>query len=106
MRIGINVSWMTPGYVGGMEWYVRNLIDQLGAIDSEHTYVLVTAPNNNHTFRAPNKRWKKVVYFGHENTPMTYRVWLSAPVQRSKAYRAARWIYRRLQNLRANVWRG
>jgi glycosyltransferase involved in cell wall biosynthesis len=106
MRIGINVSWMTPGHVGGMEWYVRNLIDQLGVIDATNTYVLVTAPNNAHTFHLPNKRWKKVVYFGYENTPINYRVSLSAPVQRSKAYRAARWVYRRLKNLGVNPWRG
>src|SRR5689334_21670661 len=106
MRIGINVSWMTPGHVGGMEWYVRNLIDQLGTIDTQNTYVLVAAPNNAYTFQMPNSRWKKVVYFGYENSPITYRVLLSAPVRRSAIYRIARWLYRRLRNLGAHTWHG
>jgi glycosyltransferase involved in cell wall biosynthesis len=74
MRIGINASWMTPGHVGGMEWYVRNLVAQLGAIDQDHDYVLVTAPNNQATFQLPSPRWKKVVYAGHENSPTVFRV--------------------------------
>jgi glycosyltransferase involved in cell wall biosynthesis len=106
MKIGINVTWMTPGHVGGMEWYVRNLIDQLGMIDPDNKYVLVTAPNNANTFRRPSKNWKKVVYFGYENAPMNYRVSLVALQQRSKAYKVARWIYHRLRLMNANIWRG
>lgn len=106
MRIGVNVSWMTPGQVGGMEWYVRNLIDQLGSLDRVNSYVLVTAPNNASTFRLPNPRWEKVVYAGYENSPISYRVLLTAPVRRSRAYRAARWLYHRAKNLGAHTWRG
>jgi glycosyltransferase involved in cell wall biosynthesis len=74
MKIGINASWMTPGHVGGMEWYVRNLVEQLGTIDQENDYVLVTAPNNQRTFQLPSPRWKKVVYAGHDNSPTMFRV--------------------------------
>ena len=35
-RIGINVSWMAPGQAGGMEWYVRNLVRELAALDDRH----------------------------------------------------------------------
>ncbi len=74
MKIGINASWMTPGAAGGHEWYLRNLIEQLAAIDRENHYVLVTGPNNYKTFKLPGPNWSTVVYAGTENTPDNY-IW-------------------------------
>ena len=105
MKIGINVSWMTPGQAGGMEWYVRNLIDQLGIIDQNNHYVLVTGPNNYRTFRLPSPRWKMVVYWGHENSPMTYRVSPDVPSQPTQRFSSLWRLYRRLKNLPTKTWR-
>lgn len=78
-RIGVNVSWMTPGQAGGMEWYVRNLIAELGALDGDHEYVLVTSPHNDRTFPLPSARWRRIVYAGQESSPHAYVVSPDAP---------------------------
>src|SRR6267142_503374 len=104
MKIGINVSWMTPGQAGGMEWYVRNVISQLGAIDQKNEYVLVTAPNNHRTFSLPSARWRKLVYAGQENSPTIYRVVQGTPGPRRLP--RLRRLYRRLRSLNARQWTG
>jgi glycosyltransferase involved in cell wall biosynthesis len=101
MRIGINASWMTPGQAGGMEWYVRNLIQQLGVIDRENEYVLVTAPNNHRTFPLPSPRWTKRVYAGHENSPIMYRIAPGAPGPSRRRFRSLRRLHRYLNWFRA-----
>jgi hypothetical protein len=78
-RIGINVSWMSPGQAGGMEWYVRNLIRELAAIDDRHEWVVVTSPANGHLFDVPRRRWTKIAYSGDENAPLSYAVLLPDP---------------------------
>jgi glycosyltransferase involved in cell wall biosynthesis len=106
MKIGINVSWMTPGRAGGMEWYVRNLISQLGAIDQKNEYVLVTAPNNHRTFSLPSARWKKVAYAGQENSPTVYRVVQGSVAPGPRRLPRLRRLYRRLRTLSARPWTG
>ena len=101
MRIGINASWMTPGQAGGMEWYVRNLIQQLGVLDRENEYVLVTAPNNHRTFPLPSLRWTKRVYAGHENSPIMYRVAPGASGPSRGHFRSLRRLHRYLDRFRA-----
>jgi hypothetical protein len=105
MKIGINVSWLTPGAAGGMEWYVRCLIEQLARLDRANDYLLVTAPNNDHTFARPGRRWDKVVYYGQENGPNVFR---ELPYMR----RGPRWwaatarqVYRRLKGTYTPGWR-
>lgn len=73
MKIAINVSWMTPGKAGGMEWYVRALVDELAVIDESNEYVLITSPLNDHTFSVASNKWKKLQYFGEETNPVSYR---------------------------------
>src|SRR5439155_22712590 len=101
-RIGINVSWMTPGQAGGMEWYVRNLIRELGALDDRHEWVVVTSPANWHLFAVPGARWTKIAYGGEENAPTAYtlmlpnrlpglRGWLRRAVAWLRAPRMRRW---------------
>jgi glycosyltransferase involved in cell wall biosynthesis len=74
MRIGINVSWMAPGQAGGMEWYVRNLIRELGALDDRHEWVVVTSTENWHLFELPRRGWTKIAYVGDDHSPFSYVV--------------------------------
>jgi glycosyltransferase involved in cell wall biosynthesis len=115
-RIGINVSWMSPGQAGGMEWYVRNLIRELAAIDDRHEWVVVTSPANWHLFDVPPQRWTKIAYGGDENSPASYTVLLpSRPstlrerlrhtLARLRAPRLQRAIAR-LRAPRMRRWRG
>ena len=63
---------MAPGQAGGMEWYARNLIRELGALDNCHKWVLVTSPANWHLFEVPRRRWTKIAYIGDENSPASF----------------------------------
>lgn len=73
MKIAVNVSWMAPGKAGGMEWYVRALIDELAMIDDKNNYLLITSHLNDHTFEVDSPRWEKLAYFGDETNPVSYR---------------------------------
>ncbi len=106
MKIGINLSWLTPGMAGGMEWYIRCLIDQLARLDRENDYLLVTACNNDHTFARPGRRWDKVVYHGSENTPNVYREQPEIADERPWWYSVARQAYHRLKGTYVKGWQG
>ncbi|WFN36777.1 glycosyltransferase family 4 protein [Methanomicrobium antiquum] len=56
MKIGINLIPLRPGKNGGMEVYLRNLLEQLFLIDNVNQYYLITAPYNDSTlnYSAPN----------------------------------------------------
>lgn len=73
MKIAVNVSWMMPGQAGGMEWYVRALLDELAVLDSKNDYLLITAPMNDSTFTVLPEKWERLVYQGGETNPMAYR---------------------------------
>jgi glycosyltransferase involved in cell wall biosynthesis len=106
MKIGINVSWMTPGAAGGMEWYVRCLVAELARLDKDNDYLLVTAPNNQHTFSPPGPRWEKVVYCGAENAPEVYRGLPPAAPEVRHWYTPLSRMYRRWQRARKGEWHG
>lgn len=57
-----------------MEWYVRNLLQELEHLDRRHHYVLVTSPDNEHLFVPRSRRWKKITYAGHECAPESFAV--------------------------------
>lgn len=103
-RIGINVSWMTPGQAGGMEWYIRNLIRELAALDDRHEWVVVTSPANWHIFEVPRARWKKIAYSGDESSPVSYAVLVPGrpPSAHDRLRRAMAW----LRNPRMRRWHG
>jgi glycosyltransferase involved in cell wall biosynthesis len=104
MKIGINVSWMTPGAAGGMEWYVRCLLDQLARLDRANDYLLVTGPANDRTFARPGRRWDKVVYHGQENAPSVYRE-LPEVLPKPPWWReAAKHVYHRLRCTYVKRW--
>jgi glycosyltransferase involved in cell wall biosynthesis len=96
LRIGINVSWMAPGQTGGMEWYVRNLLRELGALDQRHEWTVVTSPANWHLFELPARRWRKIAYAGEDHEPFSYVVRMPAapPTLRDRARRLLRWLRR------------
>jgi glycosyltransferase involved in cell wall biosynthesis len=106
MKIGINISWVTPGAAGGMEWYVRCLVSELAKLDRDNDYLLVTAPNNQHTFTAPGPRWEKVVYCGAENAPEVYRGLPAVPRPARRWYTPLSRVYRRWQQARKGEWHG
>jgi glycosyltransferase involved in cell wall biosynthesis len=106
MKIGINVSYMWPGATGGMEWYVRCLIDQLARLDRDNDYVIVTGPPNDATFHPPGRRWAKVLYRGTENAPQVY--WGRPAVHQPPRpwYAGARDLYRRARGRHVPGWDG
>jgi glycosyltransferase involved in cell wall biosynthesis len=104
MKIGINVSWMTPGAAGGMEWYVRCLIDQLARLDRANDYLLVTGPNNDRTFSRPGRRWDKVVYHGQENSPNVYHELPEVLPEPPWWREAAKQVYHRLKGGYVRRW--
>lgn len=56
MRIGIDARLIEETGVGR---YIRNLIEQLGAQDQEHTFVVFLRQKSFDTFVVPNTRWRK-----------------------------------------------
>lgn len=73
MKIAINVSWMMPGRAGGMEWYVRALIQQLGVLDKKNSYLVITSPMNDQSFASLPSSWERLVYRGEETNPISFR---------------------------------
>lgn len=61
MRVVINGLLVGPGQVGGLETYIRGLIDGLVRTDTENTYILVVGPEAAPTFALPSGRWRIVV---------------------------------------------
>jgi len=59
MRIGINLLALHPTVSGGMEFYIRNLLDALFEIDKFNQYFLFTNQDNHCTFTdgQPNAQW-------------------------------------------------
>jgi len=55
-----------------MEWYVRNLIRELGTLDDCHEWVVVTSPENWRLFDVPPRRWTKIAYIGDDANPASY----------------------------------
>jgi len=50
MRIGINLLALNPKISGGMEFYLRNLLDSLFEIDRSNQFILFTNRDNHQTF--------------------------------------------------------
>ncbi|MBS3909180.1 MAG: glycosyltransferase family 4 protein [Actinobacteria bacterium] len=61
MRIGINLIPLWPGKIGGMETYIRNLLDHIAALDRTNEYFLFTADWNDDTLDFANPNFKKVL---------------------------------------------
>ncbi len=72
MKVAVNAAWMTPGKAGGMEWYARNLVRELGRMVTDHEFVLVTSERNDHVFATPTA-WERIVHDGTDVDPVSYR---------------------------------
>jgi glycosyltransferase involved in cell wall biosynthesis len=46
MRLGLNMLFMVPGQMGGLETYARGLVDGLRALDSRNEYVILANREN------------------------------------------------------------
>lgn len=60
MRIAVNLTGLGPGKMGGMEQYIRGLLQALLRIDRSHRYLLITAPHNDRTV-AVHERCEKIM---------------------------------------------
>ena len=50
MRIAINLLWVKPSKMGGVESYVRNLLDGFIELQDKYEFLLLTSKTNWHTF--------------------------------------------------------
>lgn len=46
MRIGIDLTWLKPKKSGGVEFYIKNLMDGMLKLEDDNQYVLFTAKDN------------------------------------------------------------
>jgi glycosyltransferase involved in cell wall biosynthesis len=107
MKIGINLTALTPGQHGEAEAYVRAVLPHLAALDGENDYLLATGPANWRTLPPAAPRWQRVLYCGQEHAPDAYRESApSAPPARPAWYRALRHVYRRLKGTNVRRWYG
>src|SRR5262245_59428506 len=60
MLIAINALVITPGGVGGLETYIRELVHGLVRVDTHNRYILVAGPETIPTFDLPRDRWRLV----------------------------------------------
>jgi glycosyltransferase involved in cell wall biosynthesis len=58
-RIGVDLTGLIPGGIGGSETYVRGLIDELQLLDSPHDFYLFVSPQSQ--LRCHNPRFQLVV---------------------------------------------
>ena len=63
MKIGIDLLWVKPNKSGGIESYIRNLLDGFLELEDENEYVLIMAKDNYHTFKKyfKDKRFKEII---------------------------------------------
>ena len=61
MRIGINLIPLRPGQMGGLEFYVRSLLEHLLAQDRHNRYFLFTAPWNDDSLNFQHGRYRKIL---------------------------------------------
>jgi glycosyltransferase involved in cell wall biosynthesis len=70
MKIAINLRLLNPGKIGGMEVYVRNLLEYFIEIDHELELILFVTKQNEETFHFPADRVTKIhvsrVGYGHQ----------------------------------------
>jgi glycosyltransferase involved in cell wall biosynthesis len=62
MKIGINLLPLRPGKNGGMEVYLRNLLDHLFRIDTTNQYYLITASYNDESLNFSSPKCKKILF--------------------------------------------
>lgn len=69
MKIGISLVDFTPGRMGGVETYVRNLVSWLAVNDHENRYTLICTDHNVGYFDAIIDRVETLVFKNDKNSP-------------------------------------
>lgn len=69
MKIGILLVDFSPGRMGGVETYVRNLIHHLVALDTENSYTLICHDGNADYFADLEGRVTFKVFANHKKSP-------------------------------------
>ncbi len=62
MRIGFSVLGLLPDTIGGVETYIRGLLNGLGRIDSENEYVVFTNRDNHESFDGLGRNFRRILY--------------------------------------------
>ncbi|GAB4542647.1 MAG: hypothetical protein Fur0020_12080 [Thermodesulfovibrionia bacterium] len=66
MKIAINLRLLNPGKIGGMEVYIRNLLEHMLELSDDIEYLLFVTKENTDTFYLAPERVQKVL-IDHEN---------------------------------------
>lgn len=63
MKVAIDLLWVKPKKSGGIEAYIRNLLDGLLELEDKNEYVLILAKDNETTFAKylDDNRFKKII---------------------------------------------
>ena len=61
MRIGVNLIPLRPGQMGGLEFYVRSLLEYLLVYDKHNQYYLFTADWNDASLSFKGGRHRKIL---------------------------------------------
>ena len=91
MRIGINALGLSPGQVGGVEVYLRNLVVNLGRIAPDNEYLVFVDRHNQSVFGPglPSNVRPVVIAPPPPASPVTralrYWGWLPSPLARLQA---------------------
>lgn len=77
MKIGIDLTWVKPGKSGGVESYIRNLLDGFLELDDNNNYILFTAKDNDETFNKYlyDDRVKKILCNTNANDVKGHLLW-------------------------------
>ena len=87
MRIAINALLLRPANVGGVEFYIRGLVDGLMRVDRDNSYALIVGPEAASTFRLSSSRWRLIV----GPFPSAHR-WARLALEQAWLPVVARWI--------------
>ena len=62
MRIGFSVLGLLPDTIGGVETYIRGLLNALARIDTDNEYVLFTNRDNHDSFDGLGLNFRRILY--------------------------------------------
>ena len=98
MKIGVNIYPLRPRIAGGLEFYVRNLVQAMLRLDAGHSYYIITAPWNHREMDFGSGPYKKICI---EDQPSK-----SGFIRHLNArFRGLHWdLYRCVMDLNLDVW--
>ncbi len=77
MKIGIDLTWLKPKKSGGVESYIRNLLDGFLELDDKNSYILLVSQDNKDSLHsyANDKRIKIVECNTYANKVKSHLIW-------------------------------